>query len=375
MLTALGVSLIREWPPLAIAAGQAQPLESALAQAGDTLFFISGPQASIQQVAASEPGPLAEQTTSAAIESIPIDATMCDIFGLHDSPNGRWIAVDVSCEATSHTLLLEIVTGQTRPAEPHPWRESFFLNWAPDGDSFVLRVDPIGDDIILLINAGNGQFERMDTPPFTYDIAFSPDGKRVLYAVSRGLGFGSEVWVMDRNGRNREQIISDPAHIIAYPRWSPTGEATAYVRMADSNVPFTVGELVLADGNGRNEQVVAPADAGHGYPPGWSPDGRQVAFVARENPEDSAADVIASYLESNVYLVDAASGSVRAVTQFEGALTDGPAWSPDGAWLAFSTNAGGVADVWLVEVASSEIQQVTQSANARCPVWMAGERR
>lgn len=97
--------------------------------------------------------------------------------------------------------------------------------------------------------------------------------------------------------------------------------------------------------------------------------------MARENPEDSAADVIASYLESNVYLADAASGSVRAVTQFAGALTDGPAWSPDGAWLAFSTNAGGVADVWLVEVASSEIQQVTQSANARCPVWMAGERR
>ena len=91
---------------------------------------------------------------------------------------------------------------------------------------------------------------------------------------------------MDRNGRNREQIINDPVHIIAYPRWSPTGDNIAYIRMPDSNVPFTVGELVLADGNGRNERVIAPADAGHGYPPVWSPDGRQVAFVVRENERE-----------------------------------------------------------------------------------------
>jgi hypothetical protein len=369
VLTVLGVSLVRGWPPLAIAAGQAQSLES------DTLFFISGPQLDIQRMVASEPRRLAEQAASAAAENIQVNAAMCNIFGLHDSPNGRWIAVDIGCEASSHTLLIQVATSQTRPAEPEPWRESFFLNWAPDGDSFLLRVDPIGDDIILLVNARNGRFERMDVPPFTYDVAFSPDGKRVLYAISRGLGFGSEVWLMDRNGRNREQIVNDPAHVIAYPRWSPTGEAIAYIRMADSNVPFTVGELVLADGNGHDERVIAPADAGHGYPPVWSPDGRQVAFVVRENAEDSAADIAAPYLESNIYLADAASGSVRAVTRFERALTEMPTWSPDGAWLAFSTDAGGGPDIWLAEVATGEIQQVTRNASARCPVWVAGERR
>jgi Tol biopolymer transport system component len=84
--------------------------------------------------------------------------------------------------------------------------------------------------------------------------------------------------------------------------------------------------------------------------------------------------VAAPYLESNIYLTDAATGGVRAVTRFEGALTDGPAWSPDGAWLAFSADAGGVADVWLVEVASGAAQQVTQGADARYPVWLADAR-
>jgi len=374
VLTALRISLIHGWLPLASAAGPAPPLESAPAQADDTLFFVGGPQANIQRVAASEPRRLAEQAASAATESIPIDAPMCDIFGLHASPNGRWVAVEVGCEASVHTLVMAAATGEVHPAWPETWQSSFFLNWAPDGDSFLVRVGHLGESAVFLVNAQNGHAEQVDTPPFTYDVAFSPDGKRVLYAMTRGLGFGSEVWTMDRNGRNREQVIHDPAHVIAYPRWAPTGDAIAYIRMPDSNVPFTVGELVLTDGNGRNERVIAAADAGHGYPPVWSPDGRQVAFVVRENPEERAADIAAPYLESNVYLADAVSGNVRALTRFEGALSDGPAWSPDGAWLVFSANAGGVPDIWLTEVATGAVYQVTQNAYARCPIWVVGQK-
>lgn len=367
VLTALGVSLIRGWPPLAIAAGQEQTLEA------DTLFFVSGPQASIQRVAASEPRRLAEQAVSAAA-NIPLNAGMCAIAGLYASPNGRWVAVEVGCEASVHTLVMTTATGEIRPVWSELWESSFFLNWAPDGDSLLVRVGHLGESAVFLVNAQNGRLERVDTPLFTYDVTFSPDGKRLLYTTTRGLGFGSEVWLMDRNGHNREQIIRDPAHIIAYPRWSPTGDAIAYVRMPDSNVPFTVGELVLADGNGRNARVIAPVDAGHGYPPVWSPDGRQVAFVVRENGEDRRADVEASVLESNIYMADVASGEVQAMTRFERARTDAPVWSPDGAWLAFSTNVGGVPDIWLMEVATGEMRQVTQNANARRPVWIAGRK-
>ena len=56
VLTVLGVSLSRGWPPLASAAERAQTLES------DTLFFVSNlqPQPRIQRMAASEPRRLAE---------------------------------------------------------------------------------------------------------------------------------------------------------------------------------------------------------------------------------------------------------------------------------------------------------------------------
>jgi Tol biopolymer transport system component len=367
VLVALVVGLARGWLLPAVAAGQAHPLES------DTLFFASGSPVGIRRVSAGEPSHLDEQPVSAVTNGLQIESARCEISGMHGSPDGCWIAVDIDCEAGSHTLLLEAATGQVRPAEPSPWHESFFLNWSSNGSTFLLRVDPTGDDLILLVDAEGGRFERVDVPPFTYDVAFSPDGARVLYAVSRGLGFGSEVWMMDRDGQNRERIIYAPAHIVAYPRWSPIGDRIAYIRMPDSNVPFTIGELVLADGAGRDARVIVQADAGHGYPPVWSPDSTLVAFVVRENQESGAADVAAPYLESNIYLADAASGRVRAMTRFKGVLTDGPTWSPDGAWLAFSTNTGGVADVWLVEVGSGELYRATQNADARYPVWLPGK--
>jgi Tol biopolymer transport system component len=368
-LAVVGVGLTRGWLLSVTAVGQAQPLES------DTLFFASSSPADIRRVPVGEPSRLDEQPVSAVADGFQIETARCKISGMHGSPNDRWIAADVNCEAGSHTLLLEAATGRMRSAEPSPWRDSFFLNWSPDSSAFLLRVDPIGDDLILVVDVESGHFEQVNVPPFTYDVAFSPDGARMLYAVSRGLGFGSEVWMMDRDGQNREQVILAPAHIVAYPRWSLTGDRIAYILISDSNVPFTVGELVLADSGGRNARVVAQADAGHGYPPVWSPDGERVAFVVRENRESGAADVAASYLESNIYLADAASGRVCAVTRFEGALTESPAWSPDGMWLAFSANIDGVADVWLAEVSSGELYRVTQNADARYPVWLPGEAR
>ncbi len=261
--------------------------------------------------------------------------------------------------------------GQIRSGEPEAGLESIFLNWAFDGDSLLLRVDPIGENAIVLTNLANRSSERLDTPPYTYDAALSPDGRRVLYALSRGMGFGSELWLMNRDGSHKRLVLREPAHIVTYARWSPRGDAIAYIRMPDTNIPFTAGELWLVDGDGRNPRKMAAADAGHGYPPVWSPDGRWVAFVVRENSRSTRANLLPRALESNIYLADAHSRTVRALTTFHGALTESPAWSPDGQWLVFSSDTGGTMDVWLAGLATGHVQQVTHGAGVRYPVWIA----
>ncbi|RLC93794.1 MAG: hypothetical protein DRI77_11540 [Chloroflexi bacterium] len=340
-----------------------------------TLLFVAANAygQNVQRLPVEAEGPVTDTISPAATGDGVFVPPGCAIGGQTGSPNGRWVVIDIDCEYGSHTQVLEVTTGEVRDAEPEPFQDSIFLNWAPDGDSVVLRVDPIGENEIVLVNLDDGTTERLDTPLFTYNAAISPDNQRVLYTVSRGLGLGGELWMMNRDGSGKQLLLQEPRHIIAYPRWSPRGDAIAYIRMPDTNIPFTVGELCLADDDGRNQRVIAEADAGHGYPPVWSPNGELIAFVVRENPQNIRADNLAWELESNIYLADAQTGNVRPLTQFEGAITDGIVWSPNGKQLAFRATVQGVSDIWLAEVQTSKLQQITHGAEASYPVWLSKE--
>jgi len=334
-------------------------------------LLFAAADTSIRQILVEATGPATETimpaTTGGGL-SVPPG---CSIAGQAGSPNGRWVAIDFGCEYGSHTQVLDVDTGQIRSAEPDAGRDSIFLGWAPDGDSAVLRLDPIGANEIVVVDLEDGSTEKLDTPPYTYNAALSPDDRRVLYTVSRGLGLGGELWMMNRDGSDKQLLLREPHHVIAYPRLSPRGDAVAYIRMWDTNIPFTVGELCLADGDGRNQRVIAEADAGHGYPPEWSPDGRWVAFVVRENPRSVRADNLWWELESNIYLADVETGDVRPLTRFEHTLTDGIVWSPNGRQLAFRATVGGVSDIWVADVETGELQQITHGAGAAYPVWLS----
>lgn len=339
------------------------------------LLFVSSDASgqTIQSLPVEAEGPVTNTMSSATTGDGVSVPPGCVIGGQFGSPNGQWVSIDVNCEYGSYTRILDVNTGQVHSAEPEPGQDSIFLNWTSDGDSAILRVDPIGENEIVLVNLEDGTTERLDTPPYTYNADISPDNQRVLYTVSRGLGLGGELWMMNRDGSGKRLLLQEPNHIVAYPRWSPTGDAIAYIRMQDTNIPFTVGELCLADSDGRNQRVIAEADAGHGYQPVWSPDGTQIAFVVRENPQDIRADNLAWELESNIYLADAQTGAVWPLTRFEDAITDGIVWSPNGMQLAFRTTVDGVSDIWLADVQTSKLQQITHGADASYPVWLSEE--
>lgn len=349
------------------------------AQPAGSLLFVSPQAAPSGRIKR-----LAMQTARTAalpkIADVETDtlAVQGEIVGLYGSPNGRWIAVETALDVTGDVLVQEVATGKLHPAVAAGGGTVRFLDWAPGdsspGDHLLVRIDPVGANRIGLVSAIDGRLELLDTPPYTYDATLSPDGRQVLCATNRGLGFGSEVWLMDRAGGNRTQLWAEPKHIIAYPRWSPTGNDLAYIRLADNETPFTLGELCFADRQGQNRRsVAANADAGHGYRPAWSPDGTRLAFVVRDNAGERVADADPTALESNIYLAVPA-GRVEAFTRFDGALTAEPVWSSGdespGRYLAFSTTAGGTADIWQGDVTTREVWPLTQGLNARHPVWL-----
>lgn len=311
-------------------------------------------------------------TLSPVDEKIPVPSG-CVLDGQLASPNGRWVNISVNCGHTAYDMILDATMKEINEISNVLGMDGAVLNWSPDGNTAILRIDPIGQNEIVLANLETGSTERLDTPPETYDVAISPTNQRVLYTVSRGLGWGGELWMMNRDGSHRQLLLKEPKHLITYPVWSPQGDAIAYIRMKDTNIPFTVGELCLADGDGQNPRVLAKADTGHGYPPVWSPDGEWVAFVVRENPQNLHADLSPTALESNIYLAHRQTGAIQPLTTFTGTLVEGAVWSPMGDQLAFQTIQKDVRSIWVTDIADGEMQRVTQGAEVAYPVWLKKE--
>ena len=93
-----------------------------------------------------------------------------------------------------------------------------------------------------------------------------------------------------------------------------------------------------------------------------SPDGSRVAYVVSkmDGPKDT-------YL-TNIWIADVASGRNWQLTRGD---SDGdPAWSPDGAWIAFDSGRGEKSQIYRIALGGGEAQRLTDLPNgASGPVW------
>lgn len=310
-----------------------------------------------------------ELQTQTSVASVEIQG-VCELGRLYPAPQGSWIAAQFNCESGSYVSLMDLTSGKEVPLGKNLAETTFFLSWSAQGDAIILKGEGPAKPTVYRVDVGTLRSQVLPVPGETYDLSFSPDGRRMLYSLSYGLGRGSETWSADADGNNARRILSDPEHILAFVRWSPTGQGISFLRMEDSTTPFTLGELFVADPNGRNQVVLDQADAGHGYEPAWSPDGTYLAYVTRENPADKLADLVAENLQSNLSVVNVKRREVRRVTQFQRTMVADPSWSPDGQYLAFSVKAGKNAGIWAWTVGGAEIRQLAPSASAQSPAWI-----
>jgi Tol biopolymer transport system component len=303
------------------------------------------------------------QTTKEIPFSIPPN---CGLLNTFPSPIGEYILIELNCPNGQTVLFLD--TNTATVTQPVTDSDSHFLAWTPDGRSAYLKVDSLGNVHVVRVEV-NGKSEFISVTEFIYDLAANPGSRDFTFTFSRGLGQGSELWLAKRDGKDVHQLYADQLNYLSFARYSPDGSQIAFIKIPDTQTPFTVGELWVMDNNGLNAHQLADVDAGHGYAPNWSPDGKRIAFVVRENPEDERASQSSDSLISNIYVVNMESGVLTKITHLEHGRVETPFWSLDGNTLAFNAVMNDRMEVRIADLITGEIQSLMTESTC-CPAWM-----
>ena len=153
-----------------------------------------------------------------------------------------------------------------------------------------------------------------------------------------------DLFRFDRSGQwNRKRLTRGLR--ARYPDISSDGRAIAYVRNDASTQSLWIASL--DDIEGSQEVLVQSKRFEQVYTPRFSPDGTKVAYSAWRK---------GGYRD--IQVIDLATREITHVTH-DRALDTGPAWSPDGSLLYFSSDRTSIANIYAWEPATGEVSQVT----------------
>ncbi|HUR80351.1 MAG TPA: S9 family peptidase [Thermoanaerobaculia bacterium] len=179
---------------------------------------------------------------------------------------------------------------------------------------------------------------------------WSPDGKRIAYVLTRAdlerSAYDADVWVIGADGKNDRRLTSAKANDTR-PRWSPDGKTIAFLSDRDGRNAIW---LIPPDG-GEARKLVEPPTAIRDFE--WSPDGATIAFTRadeltpdeekRANEKEDARVVGENRHLMHLHVVDVESGGTRRLTSGDFSIF-AMNWSPDGAKIAYSRGPGASLD-------------------------------
>lgn len=296
------------------------------------------------------------------------------------SPDGKWLAepartgIRLRSVESREVRLIRAPSFETEPMPPDGP-----LDWAPDGtiryttsppfppvsgsnasaltevkaDGSGIRQAPLGVRVLYTDWTPQGWPFVFGTGPYAYDFDKGPIGPKPSLFVVDEFGAAPRRIAHIPHPKGEEDLFG--------PVVSPDGTRIAFQRRGRSNFRpdntsiWTIG----TDGSGLRPLIRGLNAA---FAVEWSPDGSAIALGAHIGIRGG----------QRIFVIPAAGGRLRRVVDEE--ILDGPAWSPDGLWLAYSTYDG---EIWRVHPDGSGRQMIARlpGKEVRDLLWSPDSRR
>lgn len=222
------------------------------------------------------------------------------------------------------------------------------ISVSDDGSLVFLKRDPPKQRVVIMDRQGK-ELQAVTLEDAVLGTAsLSPNGREFVVATPSP-ATGGDLWIHDLASAGKRRFTFSTANDTS-PSWSPKGDLIAY-RSDES--------IAIKPVDGSPERLLVRTSFRGGSQLEWSPDGQRIFYTVFPLGSGST-DIWQAPLDP--------SKPPRPVIESP-ALENGPAISPDGRFLAYSSDETGTTEVYVKTYPEGNGKWIVSSNTGRSPRW------